>query len=598
MEKNIRFSGITADTSDYNASDGHLSVAVNLVVDSHGLVPFLPPRKLFQMEYGTLRFLHKTSQYNHYIVETSENDAHALCLYNPDSSLPIPQRYTSIHVFDTGVAIHEVNAIGNTIVVLASDGIHYILWQSSSLSYVYLGQKPPELDVRFSLSYPHPDSYDISSITDDDSVQGDGRKIDHPYRKSSVDVRNAVLPGGNFKASEAHTLNDSVWALVNSANALVASPGRFYAPFFVRYCYRLYDGSMFMQSVPIFMPLSSPFSYLVFNLHYTHDFSLRPDPSRISIDLWPYDDSDNPVGGKHSYPTDGKMSFGYLVNNMSLQYSLRHLDASVADTLERWKDIVSSVDIFVSPPFVRERNDEPIQGLTDRPYQLVFDDKEYNVQDVWNTGQERLAAVRFPLEDEDSYLKRLTEVNTFYKACSIPLNDVISDIRDDVDLRDAPIKEGVLSVLATQEAMDDDFKTHSQMLPVFDEAGRCLSSLFPYNARLNASCLKERLHPFPLHALVPRFSLNHSDDLASDENGESLGEIVCTDMLVTLKTSEGMKYVRHEGPAGFSDGNGFFASFYYLLTSPIFYPDTRASSMTLHLNAWRTDSSGIRSRID
>ena len=49
----------------------------------------------------------------------------------------------------SGVEIYKLDVIGNTLLVLASDGMHYFLWKNGE--YVHLGTKIPELPISFGL---------------------------------------------------------------------------------------------------------------------------------------------------------------------------------------------------------------------------------------------------------------------------------------------------------------------------------------------------------------------------------------------------------------------------------------------------------------
>lgn len=66
-----------------------------------------------------------------------------------------------------------------------------------------------------------------------------------------------------IKEDKQSDITQSIYALINRTNNLIARKGRFYANFFVRYCYRMFDGSMIMHSSPVFIPVQIPDSYIV-----------------------------------------------------------------------------------------------------------------------------------------------------------------------------------------------------------------------------------------------------------------------------------------------------------------------------------------------
>ncbi|MBQ7280618.1 MAG: hypothetical protein IJR13_07855 [Bacteroidales bacterium] len=615
MNKDIRYNGITENTSDYNAKDGDLTTAINLIADTDGLKPFIAPTKMFSLPYGSLRYIHNTAQYKHYIAETVSGNIHTICHYIPDT-----QTFTLVKTFDAGVAIHDVSGMGNTLVILASDGIHYILWRQEGASYIYLGQKPPELDMRFSMSYNLPAPYDMSPFANPgsntsrwDPINPHEKTYGYACRMSPHDGSTIVSPSGKFFENVRTDLNNTIWALVNSANAVISSLGHFYAPFFVRYCYRLYDGTQFMHSVPIFMPLSGPFQYFVIcnsRSISSVDGSMRDvlqDPygdGHLKLYIWYWDeDGSDPTGNGSNvrrFDTDHNTLFSYFPINEALQYSLGHLSTTVADTLRDWADIITSVDIFVSPPFIREKVDEPIEGLTHRPLQTAMRD-QFEIVTHWyhqhGNIDEPYADVDFPLEDIESYCTRLSEVNTFYKVKSIPINTIIEAVGQ-TGFRDVDIPSNVLPILATQEAMTDDYKSHNRLLPFSSSSSDCITSLFAYNAKLNIAAPVERFHGFPFYALTrsndefeghPLSATNISHpDLQMD-----IEWVIVSEVYVTLRTSEGLKYVKANSPYGnIANGQAYISTtFYSIFCSPIFYPDSRAISLTLKLSYKVTNNS-------
>lgn len=616
MDKEIKYQGITADTSDHNASDGDLTIASNLVSDKSGLRPFIAPQPLFRISNGKLLFYHHTANYANYIVVEESVTTSIVSWFHEGNNTYIP-----IHSFDrpfSSSVVYEVNAVGNTLVILARDGIHYALWKQDNYDYVYLGQKPPELDIRFSIDqYNAALPYDMSQFAQDQRMaryengsNGNAPNEDEKYyfevyRMSSVidsqddpdddgqfDV-NVVSENGEFIDKYKSELITNIWALVNSVNKTISTKGHFYAPFYVRYCYTLYDGTHYMQSVPIFMPVSSPYQYIVKCHNFDEQMQLTRSghPNGPDIKIFYESEDGRTQLGHRFYYAKKKMTFSYRPNNCTLKYFLDHLSSDVADELEKWSDIITSVDIFVSPPFVREKADEPIRGLRRYEIQSYSDGailkKEIDRSwDVANNGRP-YSYVDFPLEDEELYIQRLCDVNTFYKVKSFDIKDIVEGIRSHAYNVDIEIAEDVLPILATQEPLSDDYKTHSLLMPVIGQNGLNLTDLYPFNAKLNVSCIREKFHIFPYHAITsvsPWPDAIYRSEYLNIVNGQ-IEYATVSDIYIKLQTNEGLKYIRTTSPFGNVEVDtgryvDFKAHLHRILSCPIFYPDSRAKTIT------------------
>ena len=120
--------------------------------------------------------------------------------------------------------------------------------------------------ILFSLSKEdQPENYETGGI--DITGSADGFKV--AFQVSTENVSNllniveskAYKPGdavADVKLEKQAEITESIWALINRTNSLIAKNGRFYANFMVRYCYRLYDGSTILHSAPVLMPVLIP----------------------------------------------------------------------------------------------------------------------------------------------------------------------------------------------------------------------------------------------------------------------------------------------------------------------------------------------------
>ena len=157
MIKEIKYGGFTASPSDYESPDGELAALIGLVPDEGNLKPTMPPNELFKLEGGkVIRFVHETSAFRHYIIL---DPATNIVSWTDDGTAS-----TQLYNFTKSRTIHNINAIGNTIVILADNGMHYFLWKSVSEGYLYLGTHMPECPISFGLqgSVEKTDKFSVS----------------------------------------------------------------------------------------------------------------------------------------------------------------------------------------------------------------------------------------------------------------------------------------------------------------------------------------------------------------------------------------------------------------------------------------------------
>lgn len=518
MQQNIRYTGLANNPSDYDCSDGQLATAIGLVSEDDALKG-VPQPQVVGASLGNRRvfFLHATSLYRHYIVVNTG----ATYLYWIDEEYLIgdytPQQVEQhlVEITHTIGTVLTVIAVGNTLAVMTDRGLYYFLWKNNA--YKNLGQKPPELEIRFSTTNQH-------SLISNDTVYANWCE----------------------NTSE-------IWRLIASNNKLVTDANRFYAPFKIRYCYRLFDGSMFMHSAPVFMPITAPYTYQVEWLRlYVINNSIYPLPYNLSMA--------ERTGGTNwrSIPTPFK--YRYEPNNVSLRYRVL---TDISAQLEVWADIVKSVDVFVTPPILRE-----VTGSTLDPDAYKIEQPIYhyrggmiqkggnlNVPDIIEHDSSKFVVQDIPLYTEDEYLAKIKEASTFYKIASFDLaqKQLVFDSEQDL-----PIGTGVLSTLASQEAMVDDYRTHNNLVPAFNRA-----SLFSYNNRLNISSVNDRLFQgFNLATMMPYHPANQYF-------------LHVVKAAVCLQTNDGEKIV--------SKDMSCWVWPTFLNQLPLFYPDSRAKKLLIQL---------------
>lgn len=482
MIKETKYNGYSAVPSDYECADGDLAAAVNLIPEDGALRPVLAPKVLFTLkETQEVIFIHTTAYYTNYIVrDTSGNQ-----LLWMDSTGTNPTNIAS------DVEVADINAICNTLLVFSETCITYYLWQSGT--YKKLGSHLPELVISFGLM-GHPRLWSIST------ADGETKK------RGTFNITFDKIAEGKiydtFTDDNKTKITSQVMAKVNKFIAeQTTNKGRFCFPFFVRWAYRLFDGTHTMHSAPVLMCPSTTAAPIVF--------------CKDSVTV--------KKGGVTSCDLD------IMLVAADLNYAIPKQPAF--DELDDWKDIISGIDIYISKPiytydqsgecssFGDEDNfdckfigrlyngekdkDEPDsnfayydnEGYTeDRmmwPFNITppatdFRNKymEYKYAHIYefyfdverNVPSVSLHMPEFSDEKRDESIEATAN---FYKLASLELKDLAQDKRKTITVDDE-----YLQSLVNREAMTDDYQTHDTLMA---------SQSSVYNARLNLTGVRRAL---------------------------------------------------------------------------------------------------------
>lgn len=493
MIKELQYKGYATASSDYECSDGQMALSLNLIAEDEQLKPVLPPAKVLDIPKDTvLMYIHETSSYRHIIYKHTEQiNGHTF--YNV---------YATNNQGDTinisSLNPHKVKAIGNILILLSSDSTDYFLFKDDK--YNYLGNKLPEINLAFSLrGFPL-----LYSVYDKNKSL-----IEVKLKDSIFSDNNENYTTKKFSEENKRLITDAIMAAVNKfIQEETIEKERFLFPFFVRYAYRLYDGNTVMASAPILMTPNTMGKPLVF----IHDYDLSP---KINADI-------------------------FMITS-DLQYRfLNNTDYS------NWKDIIKSIDVYVSKPIYGYNQDGDIERFidTNTDDSLYFnqfigtftkpvkqeDNKIYyhprigydsNIGDdtidngpifikhvEWNynwiyylyfgnkdNNLGELKTPRFILElpalPEGLNLEEEIE-NTYihYKVATID-----PYIEHDNEWRNVPIKEDTLKSLVNRDSLNInyDYLSHER---------RILSDIFEYNSRIHSFASKrECFNGFPAQSM-------------------------------------------------------------------------------------------------
>lgn len=478
MIKEIKYSEITTVPPDNTCSDGDAALLLNLIPEDGALKPVMPPKEVMALQDKMhITYIHKTTSFKHYIIH---DEANKKLVWTSDG-----KKFTNLYTLGD-LNLHQVNAIGNTLMALTEDGTHYFLWDNAK-DYKHLGTHLPELPITFGLK--------------GEVVKTEEFNVDLSERED-VGENNKVT----FGESNTKKVTNEVLAKVNKfiAEESVAK-GRFIFPFFVRYAFRLYDGSLTMHSAPILMQCST---------------KVAPEVLLSKLSIKKGDKLDN---------------FNYFVTAALCKLDYQISSRSALEELKNWKDIVKSVDIFISKPIytydqngkctgienINSSNANKVHCLltngsssgieyTNKYYdgakeksETKYDTRvdfskyqyyqEHNIYHLYamayprtdrESGEMKINSCRviIPRIKDDKLHEEIKSVAQFYLLNSIRLKDLLEvKTTERTELR---VKEDYLQSLIAREVMSDDYDSHDSL---------CARYSFNYNARVNICGIKKRL---------------------------------------------------------------------------------------------------------
>lgn len=460
MIKEIKYGGFSASPSDYESPDGELAALIGFVPDEGHLKPIVPAKTLFTNELlngRVVKLLHKTSSGTHYILYDATN--------NTFSWIDSSGNGDNLYTFSQNTSVYDVNAIGNTLVVLTSSGMHYFLWQANL--YKHLGTHLPELNIEFGV--------------EKERVYIEN-KIDMPAK---IHVTDSVIDSSADNSVDKDTTVQLVTnAVLGAINKLLQEQGTekgyFSHPFFVRWAYRLYDGSLSMHSSPILMPAIFEGTVKTRNLTDVYNGKM--------------------IGSTHirllnSGNTDTGVIDQYAGCEGSI-YKLVYKATSNNSAIKDWFDIIRSIDVFVSSPIYKYKQSGKVERIEHKVLNLntgeYLADLTANVDDSNARYMEEIYYV-LPTYDDVEVTESIENKAQFYKIGSIDINNLAIN-QTEIKLREK------LDSLVNHELMSDDYDSHDTLFPACS---------FSYNSRLNLANLSKKLYEgYPLSLYSGSFEYN------------------------------------------------------------------------------------------
>jgi hypothetical protein len=459
MIKDIKYSGFSANPSDYESQDGSLAGVINMLEEDNSVRPVFPPKSLFTLGVNLeLRYIHDVKPEKNYIIYNTSTCTLYYANYSKENSTL--SNLEEIGSF-TGATIYNINAIGNILLILTDKGIYYILWKVKE-HYHMLGTHLPECSLSFGLQY-------TIERSDEFTVDYSGHSLMYASGDSETAFENQY---SDSTTATGLTNTDNITQLVlGQVNKFInensVKKGRFIFPFFIRYAYRLYDGTLTMQSAPILMLCAdgcSPIAYITDRTYESNSDS-------------------------HGYYSSWKSRITSAIFDIDCAV----VKSQDIDNLKNWSDIVKSIDIFISSPLYTydqsgkiERND----NAKDWNYNFCAKKKDGSSLYQKQTFRSAFTAAfgsDFPqLEGNTSFVEKLPKKSTdavessmegashFYLLKSIKIEE-LTTIRTKID-----VKDDYLQSLTEREELPDDYDSHDILIPKIS---------YVYNAKLNLANL-------------------------------------------------------------------------------------------------------------
>lgn len=309
----------------------------------------------------------------------------------------------------------SVKAVGKTLCLATDKGLRYILYRDGKYSFIGSLNSVPKLRLAQREASFSDNAEGVNSVYANSSVA----KL-WCDRFSYIDGLNDESYPKLISAFIKGMREDFYTLFSKTANAIVKNGFLPQVPIMVRLAVRLYDGSHILPSAPVL--LTSPNIIPINSI------------SGICYDVQPLDNGD-----LHKDFNDGHR---IEVPFYDLQYRLQ------TDISDKWEDIVSAIDIFISPYILPFKLDE------DFDFKIEWNDTEYsNYKNFfrraayngacktmlnprnsnWQSQEERyqLTPLRYKCKDTpiipyltDSELtKAVEDCNSFYLLKSIPFKE-------------------------------------------------------------------------------------------------------------------------------------------------------------------------------
>lgn len=437
MKKPLSFkNGMTNNPSDLVCSDDCLAVEIGAEWNGNAHKAIQYPKEVDSNFLNDIAIIHDFANYTHII---SVHDTKLWwCDFDVNGYASTGEMH-QIAAFDSSVI--SAQAIGNTVILNTSDGLLYLLWKNDTDGYKALGGQLPEIQVRVGVDVVQ---YQFGTLNDWNigDYEVDLTEYVSYNGSDAIDEGQAYYYNIQVTNNSGDLFKTALIGIVTKCENKVKENNHFLYPFWVRFAYRLYDGSNAMITNPI---LVLPTVTMNRDIVYHHP-TLGPG-TMIAATFQPY--------------------AGDLI-------------ARIYNDISDWEDIISGVDVFVSDG-VRSFN---LEG----DYTPVTYDNAVSmvIADRIDTGGRYQSIVRpansfgrisTDQKGEETMIKELIDKSVFYKV--LELDRV--DLSDTVNISSKMAKNTLLNLTSQLRLEHDDYFGHCAVDP---------GVMLTYNGRLQLGDIK------------------------------------------------------------------------------------------------------------
>lgn len=402
MIKQIQLRGISRTPSDRMTSDGGCSESLNVCLDGQETAPVQAPEDMTYSVYGETRnrhvvYIHKMNSVTWYIGY----EEGILTAYGPLDEENFPSEYV-FKEFESSESVENVISIGNTLIVYTNEKPYYFLFKEET--YHFLGNEIPTPKI------------EIVSRPNFSAEPSDGYRI-YPSLDMIVDT------GVSLIAYE--EIAKVVWKRVSTMTAQAREDGNFFAPFFIRYAVKLYDGNYVNCSVPILCG--------------------------GGVENW------------ISLLTIGSPAETHIRINeiFTVKVKMANMDIS------NWSDLISSIDIFASQPIYAPAFNSAIESYDSDTREYVFkgmndENKDETILDAVLSKSNFYRIASFSVEDKsdmdklmagDYTIRNSNDIGGENLAAQPELPDSYRDSIQRTPLNGVRTYNGRLMLLGCKEAL-------------------------------------------------------------------------------------------------------------------------------------------------
>lgn len=311
----IQLRGISRTPSDRMVSDGGCEESLNVYLDNAESAPAFKPEDVTKkLGLPNLKadyvFVHKTAQYEHLVLQENE------------SLVAFVNGRKQTIFYEEGLKVNDITSVGNTLIVATSSNMYYVLY--SDRKYAVLGNKVYFPHIKF-----EPEAVDEKYPV---FMTKDTKETAWFEKMPSEEQWNAKYNGqsstrGNTTTASINEMLEEFWPEIEAKRQeLLEKHGWLCGTVFVRYAVELYDRTKY-SSMPI---LISP-------------KSVNPISTELTIEGTYYKDNQN--------VESTTAITNYIRSELSF-YSIKAKMDEVSEELLKWKDIIKSVNLYISFPSI------------------------------------------------------------------------------------------------------------------------------------------------------------------------------------------------------------------------------------------------------